>query len=83
MNMEQALPSDSEAGPTSAHTDLRAVLESEMKSTFRELLVAQKILAAPTVDSLVSLLNSSGPTSAEILVVLTANSSAEGEATHG
>ena len=82
MNMEQPLPSDSQASPTPEHTDLRAVLESEMKSAFRELLAAQETLSAPIINSLVSLLNSSGPTSAEILLALRASSSHGGEATN-
>lgn len=82
MNLEPPLTSNSGASTAPEHTDLRAELESEMKAAFRELLVAQKALSSPTIDSLMSLLNSSGPTSAEILLALSASSPDGGGATN-
>lgn len=64
-------PSTPEVETSSGPKDLRAELEADLKSEFAANLFAVGTLSIVVCDSLVALLGSSGPTSAEVLESLT------------
>lgn len=64
-------PSTPEVEASSRPKDLRAELEADLKSEFAANLSAVGTLPKVVCDSLVELLGSSGPTSADVLESLT------------
>lgn len=64
-------PSTPEVEASSGPKDLRAELEADLKSEFAANLSAARTLPKVVCDSLVELLGSSGPTSADVLESLT------------
>lgn len=64
-------PSTPEVEASSGPKDLRAELEADLTSEFAANLLAVRTLPKVVCDSLVELLGSSGPTSADVLESLT------------
>jgi len=72
-------PSTPEAETSSGPKDLRAELEADLKSEFAANLSAVGTLPILVCDSLVTLIRSNGPTSAELLESLTLEDPAQPE----
>ena len=75
-------PSSPEVEKSSGPKDLRAELEADLKSEFADNLLAVGTLPKVVCDSLVTLLGSSGPTSAEVLESLRLEDPAQPEVPH-
>jgi hypothetical protein len=75
-------PSTPEVEASSGPKDLRAELEADLKSEFAANLSAAGRLPKVVCDSLVALLGSSGPTSAEVLESLRLEDPAQPEVPH-
>lgn len=68
--MTTETPPQPEAGVNSAPRDLRAELQTNLKSEFTTKLKAAGTLPEAVPESLIALLTSSGPTSADVIAAL-------------